>query len=68
MASLHRFKIAGDRAGRYFRLTVPVEWARGHRLRVSSVVDVWAADDVLVVVPRRSPQTDRVLRAIREER
>ena len=66
MTGLSNRRVLGTEATG-LRMTFPTAWARALGLRPGDSIEV-LFDDVLVVIPRPSPQADRVRRAMAEER
>lgn len=48
------------------RLQLPVAWVRGAGIRKGDRLELVYGDDVAVIVVRPGPESDRVVRAMRE--
>lgn len=66
MPALQHARIQPGGGPRSRRLNLPRSWTDALGLKPGDSVEL-AFDDVLLVIPRRSPQADRVRRALAEE-
>lgn len=65
MTGLKTVRVQAAGAGSSLRLNLPRAWTDALEIEPGQQVEL-EFDDVLVVVPRRSPQAERVLRGMAE--